>query len=144
MTTSARELAKRRSALRWRMSYLGLTVLGLMAARASCSALFGGPRRSAWLSAGGRRIIRLYQDPMVDAYRWTVGALVVAMLLVGVQLYFVGGRSTPARSRPVRCPECGGRLRRHTIRVGKAAGQAFWSCENHPGCGYSRRAPAKR
>lgn len=141
MTTSARELAKKRSALRWRMSHLALAALGLAGVRAAGSAFLRNFDGDAAFAASLHGIVRTYQPLAVEGYYWAVGTLVVALVLSGVQLYFVSGSSFPARRKAERCPECRGRLRRHTIGIGKAAGQSFWACENNPTCGYSRRAP---
>ena len=123
---------------------MGLTILGLMGTRVACEELLARAGSIATQVAALRRLVRLYQGPVVEVYHWTVGALVVAMILTGVQLYLVGGHGSPARSSKAHCPECRGRLRRHTIRVGKAAGQAYWSCERHPRCGYSKRITRNR
>jgi len=144
MSNSPRALSQRRSTLRWRMSYMGLAILGLIGTRVACVELLARAGSIGTQVDGLSRLFRLYQGSLVEACHWTVGALVVAMILTGVQLYFVGGRGSPARSSKAHCPECRGRLRRHTIRVGKAAGQAYWSCERHPRCGYSKRITKNR
>ena len=84
----------------------------------------------------GQRIARPYLPGLREGIFLATGVLVLWIALSIWQLYRVG--SQPAVSSK-RCPECGGRLERHTIRRGKAAGQSYWACVHFPKCDHTQR-----
>ncbi|KVP17382.1 hypothetical protein WJ84_03895 [Burkholderia ubonensis] len=133
-------LSRRRSQLRWRLSYLALVLAAFWVAKAAVLAVL------ALHVDGVPGVVLSELTDLLSPYRasarhglyWLTTVAAVAMMLTAVQIYFVGGRP-PGRNSTRRCPECEGRLRRHTIRRGNASGQSFLACEHHPACGYSSR-----
>jgi len=135
-----RLLARRRSQLRWRLSYLALGLLAFLAARVAVQTVLSrAPVVRTDVHPALMHLLASYRATLHQAGVWLTVAAVLLIVLTVVQLYQVGGKRQRTRRSSKRCPDCAGRLQRHTIRVGKAAGQSFWACAQHPACGYSSR-----
>ncbi|KVP75559.1 hypothetical protein WJ96_07575 [Burkholderia ubonensis] len=133
-------LSRRRSQLRWRLSYLALSLLVFWVAKAAILVVLalrvdGAP---GVVLSELADLLSPYRTSVRNGLYWLTAATTGVMALTAVQIYFVGGRPK-GRNSSKRCPECEGRLRRHTITRGKVSGQSFLACEHHPACGYSSR-----
>lgn len=135
--SSARQMTRRRSQLRWRLSYqlVGLGALWLCYSTAMTFTALSGNSLAGWVGKG-QRFLMPFMPVVRQWVFWVMLGLILWMALSVWQLYRVG--SKPAEKKK-RCPECGGRLEHHTIRRGKAAGQAYWACEHFPRCAHTSR-----
>lgn len=143
--SSPRNLSLRRSKLRWRLSYLALSLLGFILAKWALTALLSLRTEesiSGVVLSGLYHHVSPHRAAIAQGVVWFYATVVTLMVVTVAQLYRVGSgakESIPSN----RCPACGGRLKRHTISRGKAAGQSFLACEHHPKCDYSHRPKKK-